>query len=305
MLTLPANLDPCDFLLKEGADAFRALVERAVDPLAFALDRAGGAVRPRLDRGRAAGGRVGPGDPGRRPESDQPGRARRQGGQGARHAGSQRLGVPRRDARAPAPRALASGIDGRSGAAGRPRPRPRPRADPPADRSDPAVPPTASPIRPADLDPIDRELVQIVLNEPSVGRPPDLPGRRRLDSGRPAAGDPSGLLRPARRRAGATLRSDVMLRLDDPRSGPWRPACSCRSTRTPCPRTCVPPPGKIACRGVLATLAERERQDRLRDLDGPWPKPTRTDNPDAYRALRLEYSTSHDPAAGHEEKDAS
>ena len=40
VLTLARDLDPCDFLLKEGADAFRALVDRAVDPLAFALDRA-------------------------------------------------------------------------------------------------------------------------------------------------------------------------------------------------------------------------------------------------------------------------
>ena len=41
VLTLPANLDPCDFLLKEGAEAFRELVERALDPLAFVLERAG------------------------------------------------------------------------------------------------------------------------------------------------------------------------------------------------------------------------------------------------------------------------
>ena len=40
VLTLPADLDPCDFLLKEGADAFRELVERAADPLAYLLDRA-------------------------------------------------------------------------------------------------------------------------------------------------------------------------------------------------------------------------------------------------------------------------
>ena len=47
VLTLPANLDPCDFLLKEGADAFRALVEQAVEPLAYLLARA--AVRFDLD----------------------------------------------------------------------------------------------------------------------------------------------------------------------------------------------------------------------------------------------------------------
>jgi DNA primase len=40
VLTLPEALDPCDFLLAEGADAFGALVGRAVDPLSFAIDRA-------------------------------------------------------------------------------------------------------------------------------------------------------------------------------------------------------------------------------------------------------------------------
>ena len=39
ILSLPANLDPCDFLLKEGALPFRELVKRAVDPLAFVLER--------------------------------------------------------------------------------------------------------------------------------------------------------------------------------------------------------------------------------------------------------------------------
>lgn len=42
VLTLPANLDPCDFLLKEGAKAFRDLAERAVEPLDYLLTRAVG-----------------------------------------------------------------------------------------------------------------------------------------------------------------------------------------------------------------------------------------------------------------------
>ena len=69
VLTLPEDLDPCDFLLTEGADAFRAMVDRAVDPLDL-RDRPGlGSVRLRLGRGVEAGGRVGPGDPGPGPES--------------------------------------------------------------------------------------------------------------------------------------------------------------------------------------------------------------------------------------------
>jgi DNA primase len=47
VLTLPPGLDPCDFLLEEGADAFRRLAQEAVDPLAHLLARA--AVRFDLD----------------------------------------------------------------------------------------------------------------------------------------------------------------------------------------------------------------------------------------------------------------
>ena len=49
VLTLPAELDPCDYLLEKGGDAFRALVEQAADPLAYLLARA--AVRFDLDSG--------------------------------------------------------------------------------------------------------------------------------------------------------------------------------------------------------------------------------------------------------------
>ncbi len=61
VLTLPAGLDPCDFLLQRGAAAFRELAERATDPLAYLLDRAADAVRLQLGRGRAAGRRMGAG----------------------------------------------------------------------------------------------------------------------------------------------------------------------------------------------------------------------------------------------------
>src|SRR5262249_49417189 len=39
-LTLPAGLDPCDFLLQRGAGAFRERAERAPEPLAYLIDRA-------------------------------------------------------------------------------------------------------------------------------------------------------------------------------------------------------------------------------------------------------------------------
>ncbi len=40
VLTLPAGLDPCDFLIRRGAGALRELVDRAPEPLAYLLDRA-------------------------------------------------------------------------------------------------------------------------------------------------------------------------------------------------------------------------------------------------------------------------
>ena len=59
VLSLPANLDPCDFLLKEGADAFRELVDRGGRPAGFRARAGGGAVRLRLDRRVAASRGVG------------------------------------------------------------------------------------------------------------------------------------------------------------------------------------------------------------------------------------------------------
>ena len=69
---------------------------------------------------------------------------------------------------------------------------------------------------PGDLDPIDRELVQIILNEPSVVGPPDHPGDGGLAGRRPAPGDPPGLLRPPRRGLGPERSTGSTSRLDDP-----------------------------------------------------------------------------------------
>lgn len=51
VLSLPGGLDPCDFLLREGAGAFRKLIDRAVDPLVFLLSRS----RARFDFGSLEG----------------------------------------------------------------------------------------------------------------------------------------------------------------------------------------------------------------------------------------------------------
>lgn len=40
LVALPDGLDPCDFLQREGAEAFAEIISRASDPLQFAIDRA-------------------------------------------------------------------------------------------------------------------------------------------------------------------------------------------------------------------------------------------------------------------------
>jgi len=53
--------------------------------------------------------------------------------------------------------------------------------------------------------------------------------------------------------------------------------------------TSPPAPWQDRLRGTLAALAERERQDRLRDLKGALDETDETHNPDEYRALITEY----------------
>ena len=166
VLALPPQFDPCDFLLEHGAAPFRAMVDGAVDPLSFAIGRAGG----RYDLGSMEGSRLAA-------EYVLAVFARIPAGRGA--AGldlkvakgldtlSRKLSIPVSDLRKrlailrqPQPqRSHAAPID-----AGGPPGDGRPARFPAPD----APPPRSPPIRPADLDPIDRELVKIVLSEPKV-----------------------------------------------------------------------------------------------------------------------------------------
>ena len=169
VLSLPDGLDPCDFLTREGADAFRDLVGRAVDPLSFAIARA----EARFDLDSLEDSRLAAewvlSILGRVPRSHAAGLDVKVAK--ALDTLSQRLRVPvatldrrlkelqraarrseQKGRRAPAP----GGDDGAG-------------ADRGPGATAPAVPMT--PIRPEELDPIDRELVQIALNEPlAVGR---------------------------------------------------------------------------------------------------------------------------------------
>ncbi len=147
VLTLPDGLDPADFLADRGADEFRARVADAVDPLEFILGRAA----ERYDFGSAEGARQAAqwvlSILARVPHSDR-------GGLDLKVAKaldtlSRRLGVTVNDLR----RQLRISA------------RPRRVLEP---AGGPDVSEERPPIRPRDLDPLGRELVEIALNEPDA-----------------------------------------------------------------------------------------------------------------------------------------
>jgi DNA primase len=149
VLTLPDRLDPCEFLNEHGAGPFLEMIESASDPLDFAIDRA--AARYDFDSPEGARqasewiasllGRV----PGAAP-----------GGLDVKVAKAldklaRRLRVPVHDLRRQVRRA-------------------RPTAGS-SSKSEPAAAPTVSeyvPIHPSSLDVLDRGLVHILLNDPSL-----------------------------------------------------------------------------------------------------------------------------------------
>ena len=168
VLALPTEFDPCDFLLEKGPAPFRAMIDGAVDPLTFAIDRAGS----RFDLGSMEGSRLAA-------EYVLAVFARIPAGQAA--AGldlkvakgldtlSRKLSIPVPDLkkrlaklRQPQPQRSAPAPAVEAHDPGRPSPHQTTTA------TATAAPPRKPPIRPTDLDPIDRELVKIVLNEPKA-----------------------------------------------------------------------------------------------------------------------------------------
>lgn len=295
VLTLPEGLDPCDFLLGEGKDAFLALVEAASDPLDHLVDRASSSFDlDDLDGARRASDAVldvlarlpGPGGRGR-------------GGLDLKAAKAldrlaHRLRLPvealRRDLsrRRKPDRAAHHHVHLRNGedaaAAGRV-----------GGASEPPPPPA---IRPGDLDPLDRELIEILLNEPQVvgqvitrveaASLRDAPLRQILQ----ACYDLHGEGRSA-------TSSEVADRIEDPALRAL--LASLVSPIDPRPLSeryqngrYQPRPWRDRLAGLLPRLAERAGRDRLRDLIGALAEVDRTAEPESYRELwrekiRLEY----------------
>ncbi len=276
VLVLPEKLDPCDFLLANGAEPFRKMVEHAVDPLSFAIDRA----EAKFDFNSVEGSR-------QAAESvlgilaKVPSRS----GSGldlkvakALDTLSRKLSVPvvdlkRRLGQLRQPnRARPSVVDLNSV---------EPRTDVPVATQTP-------PVRLSDLDPIDRELAQIVLNEPSVvGRLitrvtvaslSDAPLRAILQACYDLHGEGS-----------LPTFDRVTSRLDDPALRALAAGLLLPSDPGKNPENLQPASVEARLAGVLARYDQRDHKARLRDVQAALAETDPETDPVGHRALYREY----------------
>jgi len=286
VLTLPENIDPCDFLQREGVGAFRVLIDRAVDPLAFTIARAEARFDlDSLEDSRRAAEWV-LGILGRVPELHRTGLDVKVAK--ALDKLSQRLRVPvetldrrLRDLRRSSKRQAQERVQ-REAQAG----------TVVASAAGPATEssiPVAAPIRPRDLDPTDRELLQIVLNEPSVVGL--LISRVAVASIRDA---PLRIILQACYDLYCEGQSPtfdrVALRLDDPEVRALAAGLLLPIDAQPVSEWVQPTPLDERLKGLLAYSPEREWRNRLRDLTDALKQTNSATNPDEYRALQLELS---------------
>ncbi|WP_337174446.1 DNA primase [Paludisphaera sp.] len=282
VLSLPSGLDPCDFLLSEGANAFRTLADEARDPLSFILGRA----RARFDLDSIDGARQASewvlGVLARVPPSP-PGSAQDVALKKALDKLSLALRLP------------VASLQARLKSLRRPaRRKGATKEEVPAPALDAAPTPPAIELARA-MDPIDREFVAAVVGRPDlvatlvVRVPPALIrddlARMILDAayeihGRGEAPDFEALkadLEDPRALA-------VLDHLNELQEGLGRPE--------PQPLDEVQfPIGSWETRleDALALFAERERLARLRDLKQALDETDKLAEPDAHRALQLEY----------------
>jgi DNA primase len=309
VLSLPAGLDPCDFVLRQGGEAFGKLLGQAVDPLAYLLARAS----ERFDLTSIDGSRraaewvlgILAAVPDRHSHGLEFKKAK------VLDQLSQRLRVPldalqamlRRSApkrpvaraqiAAPQTAAPQSAIgDLRPGAVA------QTAEGPQGVRTDVLAEST----HPADFDPIDLELIRIVLNEPSavgglihriaVSTLKDAPLRAILQT-----------CYDLQSEGQTTSYSAVMDRLDDPALRRLATDLVSQSAlrtpeRAPVRDTTWPPKAPTEVRpgtwqqrlaGILAAVEEREWRARLEDLQKTLAETDRETDREAYNAIQLEY----------------
>lgn len=281
ILSLPPGLDPCDFLLGEGADAFRALAAQAVDPLAFVLERA----RERFDSDSIEGAR-------RAAEWVLGVFARIP----ARSGGGLNLKVDRAlDTLGQRLRIPTEHLKRRLGELRRASTRRPPVSEPAAAMAadvDQATPPAAELYRA--MDPVDRELVEIIVHHPEVlGRLVSLvtPGTLRDSAARAILEAAYELHGEGERPSGRSLAA----RLEDA-PGPRALAAYLEHVGAggaePQPLddgTAEPGEWEERLDAVLERLDERGRLERLDDVRRALEETDRAANPEAHRALQLEY----------------
>jgi DNA primase len=268
VLSLPQGLDPCDFLLKEGAEPFLAMVQKASDPLDFAIARA--ATRYNLQSPEGA-----------RQASEWVISLVSQiptGGGGGLDVKvakgldklSQSLRVPVEDLRRSLRHQQRKPITKRV--------------------PEPETAPSVSEYMPIDessLDPLDRELVKILLNDPSsVGQVVTRVVAKSLRDASLRAilqacydlfreGELPEFSRVANHldKAERALAAGLLLPPD----------------RTPLSGRVPPPPWPLLLEQTLARFAERDRQERLRALKEDLDSTNQQAYPAEYRALFAEY----------------
>ena len=304
VLTLPSRLDPCEFLLAEGAEAFRGLVDQAVDPMAYAINRA--STRFNLDSiedsRRAAEwvlailARV--------PRTNRVGMDIKL----ARSLDtlSRRLRVPldvlKQSLKRLQRSALASNVVSRPTARGV---QGQPTGDHPAGvEGKEVVEPAAPPIRMADLDPIGRELLEIVLNQPEiVGRlisqvavssVRDEPLRAILQASYDLHGE--GVVPSFDR---------VVLRLEDAPTRSLAAGLLLPKDPAPLPDKIQPAPWDFRLAGVLARLAKRDWLEHLQVLKDALKESDLATHPEEYQALQRELHRHHSMRPDTKKKNAS
>ena len=289
VLALPTEFDPCDFLLEHGADPFRKMVEGAVDPLTFAIGRAA----DRFDFDSPEGSRQAAewvlGALSKIPH---------RGGAGldlkvakALDTLSRRLSIPVNDLR----RRLAELRRNTRTPGATPRVAGRIDAAVPEDRAIPAPRTIAVDA----LDKTDRQLIQVLLNEPAlVGRVvtrvmaaslADVPLRLILQACYDVYGE------------GQTPTFErITSRLDDPTvralaAGLLAPVVDPNSRVLEVNR---PASAEVQLAGLLVRYAERDRQIKLRDLEQALAETDPAEDPISYQALLREKTlilSSHRP----------
>ncbi len=272
VLSLPDDLDPCDFLLAQGPAPFRAMIEGAIDPLNFAIDRAS----ERFDLDGPEGSR-------QAAESVLATLARVPAREGAGidlkvakalDTLSRKLSVPVADLK----RRLAKLRQPN---------RPNPNHAQAVQEGGPVAPPRP-PIRMAELDPTDRELVQIALNDPAVvprlitrvtvASLGDAPLRAILQACYDLHGEGS---EPTFDR--------VTSRLDDPELRALAAGLLLPLDRAPLAEGTRPAPADVRLAGVLARLDARDLKHRIRDVQAALAETDRLTDPAGHKALYREY----------------